>query len=291
MSRPASGSRVQHPGAQRRRQRLRTLAALLHPGPSLATVLAGLAFARLLAGARASPRAARTWLLGVMLAAQQAAISLHNDWCDRELDTQSKPWRAIPAGHVAPRHVRRAAWLLAAISLASAGWIGRREVALDAAGLAAGCAYNAGLKGTRLSWLPFASAFPLLPLFGAAAFDAWPRRWWALFLAGAPAAVAIHLADAIPDIEGDRAAGARGLASALGAATARSIAAGLVLVSATVAGIAGTRARSRRAQTGALAGALLALLGRLRPEWHRAAVTAGAAAGAFGCVAALARRR
>ncbi len=291
MIRSASGGQARQTSAQRMIHRLRALAALLHPGPSAATVLAALAFARMLAGTRASPRAGRTWLLCAMLATQQAAISLHNDWCDRHLDARSKPWRAIPAGHVAPRHVRRVSWLLAAVSLAGAGWIGRREVALDAAGLAAGFAYNAGLKGTRLSWLPFAVAFPLLPLFGAAAFDAWPRGWPVLFIAGTPAAIAVHLADAIPDIVSDRAAGARGLAGALGAPIARSTAAGLVLASAAAAGIAGGRARSRSARAGALAGALLALLGTLHPAWHRATTTAGAAASALGCVAALAGRR
>ncbi|MEX1194013.1 MAG: UbiA family prenyltransferase, partial [Dehalococcoidia bacterium] len=32
----------------------------------------------------------------------QLAISVHNDYCDRELDAQVKPWRALPRGLVSP---------------------------------------------------------------------------------------------------------------------------------------------------------------------------------------------
>jgi 4-hydroxybenzoate polyprenyltransferase len=51
-----------------------------------------------------------------------------------------------------------------------------------------------------------------------------------LFLGGSPLAIAIHLADAIPDRERDRAAGLRTLAVTVGRPGAEMVAAGLLLV-------------------------------------------------------------
>jgi 4-hydroxybenzoate polyprenyltransferase len=158
-------------------------------------------------------------LVAAMLACQQAAISLHNDWCDRELDATARPRPAIPSVAESAVNVRRGAWVLVAASVGLALAINWREAGLDALGIASGFAYNAGLKRTAFSWLPFAVAFPLIPLFGPAAVDG-PQRLahltpWVL-LAGAPLAVAIHLADTVRDIETDRAFGMRGLAHRLG---------------------------------------------------------------------------
>jgi 4-hydroxybenzoate polyprenyltransferase len=175
--------------------------------------------------------------VGAMLVCQQVAISLHNDWCDRALDATAKPWRAIPSGYASPRAVRAAAWLLAVASLAVALPLGWLEVALDAIALAAGFAYNASLKRTALSWLPFAVAFPLIPLFGPAAMDD-PGRVWQLappfYAVGAPLAVAIHLADTLPDLLRDRDHGVRGLAHRLGERRARVACAGLFAAAALI---------------------------------------------------------
>ena len=179
----------------------------------------------------------RLLLVGVMLACQQIAISFHNDWCDRDLDAAGKPWRAIPSGAVRSGLVRALAWLLVAASLALALPLGWLEVVLDALGIACGFAYNAWLKRTTLSWLPFAIAFPLVPLFGPAALDGVERALRLappLFAAGAPLAVAIHLADTLPDLRQDRAHGVRGLAHRLGARGSRAACAALFLGSALI---------------------------------------------------------
>lgn len=195
--------------------------------------------------ARGHLPADRVALVAAMLASQQVAISLHNDWCDRALDAGAKPWRAIPSGAVAAGHVRRAGWLLAALSLVIAATVNWAEALLDCAGLAAGFAYNARLKRTVWSWVPFAVAFPLLPLFGAVALPGLhvPVSWWLVSYAiGAPAAVAIHLADTIPDLRADTAFGVRGLAHRLGVRKARALRTALALLAvlAAVGGYYGT---------------------------------------------------
>ena len=98
-----------------------------------------------------------------MVGAQQVAISLHNDWSDRDLDGATKPWRALPSGVVPAGAVRAGAWALAVLSLAFGRAWGGRLVLLDAIGAGAGFLYNARLKRTSWSWLPFAVAFPSCP--------------------------------------------------------------------------------------------------------------------------------
>ena len=187
---------------------------LFHPVPSLATVAVALLFLPLVAGGL--PPLREGALLAICLTLQQFAISAHNDWCDRDLDAIAKPSRPIPAGQIAPGVVVRCALILAAVSLALAAPLGWDEVVLVALALVSGFAYNARLKRTAFSWLPFSIAFPLIPLFAAAAIDVWPTWWPAVAIAAQPLIVAIHLADSIPDIKADSTAGARGLASRLG---------------------------------------------------------------------------
>lgn len=270
---------------------------LLHPLPSGATVLVALAFALLFAPRLpgrtlrdAMENRRRLWRLGAMMAAQQGAISLHNDWCDRHLDATAKPWRAIPRGLVPAPIVHGAAWALGALSTVPAWPIGARLVALDAIGIGAGFLYNARLKRTPWSWLPFATAFPLLPLFGATAVGVWPRLWWSLFVVGAPTVLAIHLADTIPDLEGDAGSGVQGIAHRLGAPQARRVCLGALAAASLLGAAFGLLGRARPALAGAAAGAGLAALAALKPKLQRGAVTAGAAAVAVGWVAALARR-
>jgi 4-hydroxybenzoate polyprenyltransferase len=254
-----------------------------------ATVLAALGFALLFRPRKApTDRRRRFLLLGAMVGAQQVAISLHNDWSDRDLDRAAKPWRALPRGLLPAGAVRAAAWALAALSLVIAAPAGWRLVLLDAVGTGAGFLYNARLKRTPWSWLPFALAFPLLPLFGAAALDAWPRRWWSLFLVGAPAVLAVHLSDAIPDLEDDARAGAGGLARRLGRRRATRVCLGALGGSALLGLVLGLARRSRAALGGAGAALLLATLAGLRPQTRRAAVPLGAAALGLGWVTVVA---
>ena len=181
------------------------------------------------------------------------------------------------------------AWVLAAVSLVLAAPGGRRLVLLDAAGTGAGFVYNARLKRTPWSWLPFALAFPLIPLFGAAALDAWPRRWWTLFLVGAPAVLAVHLSDAIPDLEGDARAGAGGLARRLGRDRATRLCLAALGGSALVGVGLGLARGDRAALGGAGAALLLTSLAGVRPENPTRRRPSRAAALGLGWVGAVAR--
>ena len=156
---------------------------------------------------------------GLYLAAvlsTQLSIALHNNWCDREADALTKPWRWVPRGVLAPRAALGLAVAALGVGLALAATLGTLVAALVAVGTACGWLYNAWLKRTLWSWAPFALALPTLAVCSLAVAGRLDGVPYALYLIGAPLVLAIHLGDAIPDIEGDRKAGSRGLAVALG---------------------------------------------------------------------------
>ena len=187
---------------------------LLHPAPVVMVLIAATGF--LAAAAQGWPPLSR---LGPYLLAQaltQLAISLHNDYCDRELDARSKPWRALPRGLIAPATALWLAVALAALGLLAAAPLGLGVSLLIATGTGAGFAYNGWLKRTGWSWLPFWIGLPTLALGAFAAVDRFDPRLWLAYLIGAPLVVGIYLADTLTDIESDTSLGVRGLAHRLG---------------------------------------------------------------------------
>lgn len=146
----------------------------------------------------------------------QVAIAFHNNWCDRDLDAATKPWRMIPRGAIAASTARAIAWLLFAAGLVVAIPLGALAVAAIAVGTACGFAYNAGLKRTGWSVVPFGIALPTLPVAAFIVAGRTDAILGVAYLVGAPLVVAIHLADALPDIARDRSFGLSTLAVRLG---------------------------------------------------------------------------
>ena len=159
---------------------------------------------------------ASTGLFLTSLLLTQIAIAFHNNWCDRDLDAATKPWRLIPRGAIGAGSVRRVAWILFVAGLVVAVPLGPLALLLIAIGTACGFVYDALLKRTIWSFAPFCIALPTLPV---AAFVVAGRAGALLaiaYLVGAPLVVAIHLADALPDIARDRSFGLTTLAVRLG---------------------------------------------------------------------------
>src|SRR6266508_1260831 len=167
---------------------------------------------------------------------------------DRERTRSSRPRRSIvrrpeqgdgPERGEEPAVPRRAVTVLALASgLASLGFalaLGPATLGLAAVGLACAWSYDLWLKGTAASVLPFAIALPLVPLFGYGAAGRFPPVLWWAWPIGALAAVAVHLADSLPDVESDRAAGVHGLAPRLGVRAAGTLVAAAYLVAGAIA--------------------------------------------------------
>src|SRR3954471_5082661 len=135
---------------------------LLHPLPSLMTVLASGAF--ILLAAHGLPPWGTMLLMLLVETCRQFSISAFNDYFDRNID-RGRPEKPVASGVISPRVAWVVGALLGALALALAIPFGLSFVLLTAIGLGGGLLYDAGLKYTALSWLPFAVAFPTLPLW------------------------------------------------------------------------------------------------------------------------------
>jgi len=202
---------------------------LLHPIPSLLTTLASVGFA-LIFGIRLG-NVSLWWIAAIMLLVQ-FSISALNEWADADLDRRAGRQRPIPLGLVSPGTALTVAVLCAVgafllSTLASFGTVGLLLVGI---GLGCGWAYDLRFKASPLSFLPFAVAFPLMPFWIGLLAGRPASSLVVLFLAGSPLATAIHLTDAIPDRDRDRAAGLKTLAVALGRPGAEMVAVGALLI-------------------------------------------------------------
>jgi 4-hydroxybenzoate polyprenyltransferase len=206
-----------------------TVVELLHPIPSLLTTLAAVGFA-LIFGIGLRDR--RFWWIAAIMLLVQFSISALNEWADADLDGRVGRRRPIPLGLVS-----RGAALGIAVGCAVGAFLlcvladlGPFALLLVGVGTACGWAYDLWLKATRLSFVPFAVAFPLMPFWIGVLAGRPLSSLLVLFLGGSPLATAIHLADAIPDRDADRVAGLRTLAVVLGTPRAEMAAAGLLLL-------------------------------------------------------------
>lgn len=200
--------------------------AVLHPFPSLLNSLLVLGLAMVAAADLLVAGALALAMLGL-----QFSIGAANDYFDADLDALSKPSKPIPAGLLS----RPAAALIAAGCGAFALWVAAIfdlfVLAMAAAMLAAGLAYDALLKRGPWGWIAYAVAFPILPLYawyGAA--GELPPRYELLLPVAALAGPALQLANGLVDVERDRAAGIETLVGRLGRSAARRLMAALLML-------------------------------------------------------------
>ncbi len=198
-------------GARRLARALR----VIHPFPTLlnAAATAALAF---VAAAGVPDALTLASMLLVMLCAQ-SAIGATNDYCDRDLDAASKPWKPIVAGVVRPRGALILAGLLIVAAAALAATLGPGSFVLAMLGLGCGLAYDVRLKRTIWSALPFMVAIPVLPAWVWLTLGAWQVVLWWLLPLGALIGLSLHLANTLPDIDADASYGIAGLGHRLGA--------------------------------------------------------------------------
>jgi 4-hydroxybenzoate polyprenyltransferase len=186
------------------------LAAATHPAPAAVVTLFALALAL-----RVSPTAGTAVLVTAAVGTGQLSVGWSNDWLDAARDRQvGRADKPTVTGAVAPATLRAAALgalgVCAVLSLAT----GLLPGALHLAAVAGAWAYNAGLKATAWSWLPYAVSFGLLPAFVLTAAGTMVPPW--VVAAAALLGVGAHVANVLPDLEDDRATGIRGLPHRLG---------------------------------------------------------------------------
>jgi 4-hydroxybenzoate polyprenyltransferase len=203
---------------------LRALALATHPGPAVAVTVV----ATLLALAAGVP-GGRAALVGAAVLAGQASIGWSNDWLDADRDRAvARADKPVVQGAVAPALLRTLALGSAAAAVVLSLLLGVVPGLLLLVLVASGWAYNAGLKRTAASVLPYVTGFGALPAGVVAAAPGAPGAPWWLVTAGAALGAAAHLANVAPDLEDDLATGVRGLPHRMGARTSAVTGAGLL---------------------------------------------------------------
>jgi 4-hydroxybenzoate polyprenyltransferase len=211
----------------------RLLFASSHPGPTVTvTVLAAV-----IAAAVGHP----VWLVvlvALTVVAGQLSIGLANDWIDADRDRAvGRSDKPVARGLIAKETVRNAAFVSAGVAVVLSLFLGPVAAVAHLVLVAAGWAYDAGLKRSVWSVAPFVVAFGLLPVVAVSAgADAQLPAAWAI-ATGAVFGVAIHCSNVLPDLVDDAATGVRGFPHRLGlhaagvvAFASLVVAAGLVLV-------------------------------------------------------------
>lgn len=153
-----------------------------------------------------------TGMIVVAVFFNQIAIGLSNDIVDVARDRRAgRTDKPLVSGALS----RSTSWTLvvaaSVLSLVLSFLVDYRVGLWQAVFLISGFAYNAGLKATVLSAVPYATGFAALPALVSAGTDppTWPGSW--VVVVGAILGVSAHFANVLPDSESDRVEGIRGL--------------------------------------------------------------------------------
>jgi len=192
--------------------RWRALALSAHPGPAAAVTLIAV-----LLGFAGGLEPWRIALVGLVIALDQGSVGLSNDWLDADRDRavgrRDKP---VARGDIPASIARNVAVAAAIASIAVSLPLGGAAALAHLVFLVSGWGYNAGLKNTPISVLPYLLGFGALPAFVTlSAAHPGVAPWWTL-AAGALLGAGAHFANVLPDLDDDVRTGVRGLPHRLG---------------------------------------------------------------------------
>ena len=192
---------------------LRGLALASHPGPAVVVTLVAVLLA---VSVGYSPW--RAVLLAVAILAGQLFVGWSNDAIDARRDTLvRRADKPVAMGLVSRRAVGTSAVVAVVLALACTAALGVAALVAHAIALASAFAYNAWLKRTLASVLPYVVSFGVLPAIVTLGLPtpAFPT-WWVI-VAGCLLGAAAHVTNVLPDLETDSATGVRGFGHVLGA--------------------------------------------------------------------------
>jgi len=184
-----------------------TILRASHPVPTIAVTLLSFFLALAFGVSMGS-----TTMIVIAVFFNQIAIGLSNDIIDVERDRRAgRTDKPLVNGALS----LRTAWMIVVfsslvsllLSVLVNPWVGLGQAVF----LFSGFAYNAGLKATLWSAVPYATGFAALPALVSAGTQppSWPG-WWVLVV-GASLGVSAHFANVLPDAQSDAAEGIRGL--------------------------------------------------------------------------------
>jgi len=163
-------------------------------------------------------RGLSTLAVATAVLAGQFSVGWSNDYLDRDRDRATgRTDKPIVAGDVSERLVRNGAITAAAVCVPLSMLSGWRAGLVHLVAVALAWAYNAGLKRTLVSVVPYALAFGLLPAFVTlgARDHPWSPAW--ATVAAALMGSGAHFVNTLADRDADAATGVRGLPQRLSA--------------------------------------------------------------------------
>lgn len=197
---------------ERRRNAVAPLLRACHPGPALAVTVVLTAY-----GISAGLTPERVVLVAAALFAGQLTIGWSNDLLDAARDRRvGRVDKPLATGELSTTTVRLACVVAALATVALSLSCGLVAGLVHLGCVAAGWAYNLGLKATVLSWLPYAVAFGGYPVFVTLAGPGSGPPPAFVVAAGALLGVGAHLVNVLPDLADDEVTGVRGLPHRLG---------------------------------------------------------------------------
>lgn len=211
--------------APARRTMLLGLLRSCHPFPCVAVTVVATVL-----GVATGASAGTCALLAGAVFTGQLTVGWGNDridvWRDRRVGHEGKP---LAEGDVPFAVVDVALAAAAAATIALSLLLGWPAGLLHLAALAGAWAYNAWLKATWLSWLPYAFAFGALPAVATLALPApvWPAGW--IIAAGALLGSSANFVNALPGLAADPRSDVAGLPDRLGGRPSLLVAAALLL--------------------------------------------------------------
>lgn len=208
--------------------RATALALSSHPGPTVAVT----ALSAVL-GVAVGMSPLRVVALALAIVAGQLSIGWSNDWIDAERDrVVGRTDKPVAQGLVTVGTVRTAAFVAVAVSMAISFALGVGAGAAHLVLVASGWAYNAGLKRTPWSVVPFVVSFGLLPTVVTLALaEPAVAAPWAIAV-GAVFGISIHFTNVLPDLADDARTGVVGLPHRLGRVASGIVAFGALAVAA-----------------------------------------------------------
>jgi len=172
---------------------------------------------------------AKSVYVWLAILAGQCSVGWSNDGFDAARDRLARrTTKPIVAGLITRSTVLVAAGIAVVTSLGISSLLGWRALLVNVVGLASAWAYNAGLKATVLSPLPYAISFGLLPAFLTVSLPSHPWPKASATLAAGLLGVGAHFINTLKDASADQLTGVRGLPQRLG--TSRSTYLGAALL-------------------------------------------------------------
>ena len=194
------------------RARAAGLVRACHPGPATAVTVVLTAY-----GVSAGLSPARVVLITATVLAGQLSIGWSNDLIDAARDRSvGRADKPLATGELSTTTARLACVLAVLATVVLSLSCGLVAGLLHLGCVAAGWAYNLGLKATVFSWVPYAVAFGGYPIVVTLAEPGAGPPPWFVPAAGALLGVGAHLVNVLPDLAEDEATGVRGLPHRVG---------------------------------------------------------------------------